>query len=528
MIFTKKSYICEGGLVCPQVRLYWNTVNVKSNDMKTSISFKNTTADIICLLYILLFVYAAVSKLLDFENFRIQLAQSPLLSSFAGVVSWTVPIIELLIVALLLFPSMRFWGLWTAFSLMVMFTAYIFIILNYSPFVPCSCGGILQKMGWEEHFIFNFVFIMLAAAGILILRRGVPKAHFISKPAALASAFSMTIFFSIGIVALLFMVSEDIIHHRNNFVRRFPPGLASPIFEKKLDFNSYYLAGFGNGKIYLGNITAPLTVTILDTLLHKQERYMISLSDTQLNFKSIKVAVRPPYFYVFDGSVPCLFSGRTSNWKAQLWPNKKAFFTNFEPIDSITVAFRGIDTKSKENILGIVSAHQGSNLRLSDKLLQKQIDGVFDTDGMLLYNAQKQELLYPYYYRNQYIVADKDLNLKYRGKTIDTNTIAKIKVAFHSKEKQSQLSGPPLIVNNDAATDGKYLYINAGLMGKFERSSMWKKASIIDVYDIETATYISSFYIYNKGDKKVRQFRINSGRLVAFFGEDIVIYKLRY
>ena len=153
---------------------------------------------------------------------------------------------------------------------------------------------------------------------------------------------------------------------------------------------------------------------------------------------------------------------------------------------------------------------------------------MFDTDGMLLYNAEKQKLLYPYYYRNQYVVADKNLNLEYRGKTIDTNTIAKIKVAFHSKEKQSQLSDPPLIVNKDAATDGKYLYINAALMGKFERSSMWKKASIIDVYDIDTGTYISSFYIYNKGDKKVRQFRINSGRLVAFFGEDIVVYKLRY
>src|SRR3970040_1025074 len=123
---------------------------------------------------------------------------------------------------------------------MVMFTAYIFIILNYSPFVPCSCGGILEKMGWKEHFIFNFVFIILAAAGIMILATVVPKAHLISKPAALASAFSMTILFSIGIVSLLFMLSEDIIHHRNNFVRRFPPGLANPIFEQKLDFNSYY------------------------------------------------------------------------------------------------------------------------------------------------------------------------------------------------------------------------------------------------------------------------------------------------
>ncbi|MFW0737140.1 MauE/DoxX family redox-associated membrane protein [Flavobacterium sp. T12S277] len=496
--------------------------------MKTSISFKNTIVDIICLLYILLFVYAAVSKLLDFENFRVQLGQSPLLSAFAGYIAWMVPILELLIVVLIGLKRCIIMGLFGALCLMIIFTTYIFIILNYSPFVPCSCGGILEKMGWEEHFIFNFVFIMLAVAGILILRRGMPKTYFISKPASLASVFSITIFFSIGIVVLLFVLSEDIIHHRNNFIRRFPPAMASPIFEKKLDFNSYYLAGFGNGKIYLGNITAPLTVTILDTLLHKQERYMISLSDTKLNFKSIKVAVRPPYFYVFDGSVPCLFSGKISNWKAQLWPNKKVFFTNFEPIDSVTVAFRGIDTKSKENVLGIVSAHPGSDLQFSDKLLEKQIDGIFDTDGMLLYNVQMQKLLYTYYYRNQYIVADKDLNLEYRGKTIDTNTIAKIKVAFHSKEKQSQLSGPPLIVNKDAVTDNNYLYINAALMGKFERSSMWKNASIIDIYDIDTGTYISSFYIYNKGNKKVRQFKINSGRLVAFFGQDIVVYKLRY
>lgn len=496
--------------------------------MKLTIRMQKVILELICLLHILLFVYAAVSKLLDFENFQVQLGQSPLLSAFAGLIAWIIPVLELFIVLLIVSKRWRIIGLFGALSLMIMFTAYIFIILNYSPFIPCSCGGILEKMGWKEHFIFNFVFIILAAAGILILATVVPKAHLISKPAALASAFSMTMLFSIGIVSLLFMLSEDIIHHRNNFVRRFPPGLANPIFEKKLDFNSYYLAGFGNGKVYLGNITAPLTITILDTLLYKQERYMISLSDTQLNFKSIKVAVRPPYFYVFDGSVPCLFSGKTSNWKAQLWPNKKAFFTNFEPIDSTTVAFRGIDTKSKENVLGIVSAHHGSKLRLSDKLLQKQIDGVFDTDGVLLYNAEKQKLLYPYYYRNQYVVADKNLNLEYRGKTIDSNTIAKIKVAIHSEEKQSQLSGPPLIVNKDAATDGKYLYINAALMGKFERSSMWKKASIIDVYDIERGTYISSFYIYNKGDKKVRQFRINSGRMVAFFGEDIVIYKLRY
>ena len=51
--------------------------------MKLSAPIKNGIIEIICLLYILLFVYAAVSKLLDFENFQVQLGQSPLLSAFA-------------------------------------------------------------------------------------------------------------------------------------------------------------------------------------------------------------------------------------------------------------------------------------------------------------------------------------------------------------------------------------------------------------------------------------------------------------
>lgn len=52
--------------------------------MRLSATTKNIILETVCLLLVLLFVYAAISKLLDFENFRIQLGQSPLLSAFAG------------------------------------------------------------------------------------------------------------------------------------------------------------------------------------------------------------------------------------------------------------------------------------------------------------------------------------------------------------------------------------------------------------------------------------------------------------
>ncbi|TRW23621.1 hypothetical protein FMM05_13245 [Flavobacterium zepuense] len=129
--------------------------------------FKKVIIELVCLSYILLFVYAATSKLIDYENFTVQLGQSPMLSALA---EWIAPIIlvsEFLLSILLLFPKYRLFALYAAFSLMVMFTTYISIILHYASYVPCSCGGILEKMGWSEHLYFNIFFILLAITGVL-------------------------------------------------------------------------------------------------------------------------------------------------------------------------------------------------------------------------------------------------------------------------------------------------------------------------------------------------------------------------
>jgi uncharacterized membrane protein YphA (DoxX/SURF4 family) len=136
--------------------------------MKISISFKNNFVYLICLLFVSLFIYAAVSKILDYENFRVQLAQSPLLSAFARYVAWGVPAFEILISILLLSEKWRTVGLFSAFGLMVMFTTYIYIILNFSSFVPCSCGGVLEKMTWNQHLVFNLAFIILGGTAALV------------------------------------------------------------------------------------------------------------------------------------------------------------------------------------------------------------------------------------------------------------------------------------------------------------------------------------------------------------------------
>jgi len=126
---------------------------------------------VVSYLFILLFVYAAVSKLLDYENFKVQLGQSPLLSAYAGSTVWTIPFLELIIAVLLSTKQYRTIGLYASLGLMVLFSTYIYLILNYSSYVPCSCGGILEKMNWEEHLYFNLLFTLLSLFALAIQQK---------------------------------------------------------------------------------------------------------------------------------------------------------------------------------------------------------------------------------------------------------------------------------------------------------------------------------------------------------------------
>lgn len=125
-------------------------------------------AGIVSLLLILLFVYTAGSKLADYDNFQFGLSESPYIASYAGMLAWAIPGVELLIVALLLFPSFRLTGLYASFVLMLLFTLYIAAMLLSGMDIPCSCGGVLEEMSWSMHIVFNSVFVVLSAIAIIL------------------------------------------------------------------------------------------------------------------------------------------------------------------------------------------------------------------------------------------------------------------------------------------------------------------------------------------------------------------------
>ncbi len=127
--------------------------------------------EIISSLLILVWTYAAISKLFDFNGFILVLQSSPLLKPFAYVVALTLPLMELIISFLLLVPKYRLKGFASSFYLLLLLTGYIGYMLLFATNLPCNCGGILKKIGWSGHFFFTTILTGLAAAGWLIHKK---------------------------------------------------------------------------------------------------------------------------------------------------------------------------------------------------------------------------------------------------------------------------------------------------------------------------------------------------------------------
>ena len=344
---------------------------------------KNAIVVVVSYLFIILFVYAAVSKFLDYENFQVQLGQSPLLSAYAGFVVWMIPSLELVIAALLTIKQFRVIGLYASLGLMVLFSSYIYLILNYSSYVPCSCGGILEKMNWHEHLYFNLFFTLLSLFALFLLQN--TKRSYVIRSL-------LIVLVGFFVVVVLFVTSDYIIHKHNNFVRKYIPNTVKLATTKDLVFNSYYFAGKSTNKIYLGNRTAPALITAVTDDLVTTQTNLITISDTLYPFRNIQLRVHPPHFYLWDGTVPCLFQGDLTTTKARLISDKAYGFTKAEVIDSTRLVIRTIN-EARENVLATLSLKNGTIQSFAPTLLEKQIDGLFDTDGTLHYSAAQQKLL---------------------------------------------------------------------------------------------------------------------------------------
>jgi len=329
---------------------------------------------------------------------------------------------------------------------------------------------------------------------------------------------------SAGIILSLQAVSEKRLHAANNFTRIFAP---KAVLDKelKLKNKSFYFAGHGPRQLYLGNYTEPLQTYLVDMELHNSRAASIELKEKNLPFRTVRITVRPPYFYVVDNTIPALFTGQINDWSATLKWRGTTPILRHQVVDTCTLNFTRINDNG-QTVLGSLSFCGTVSEGLRNDLLKGQQDGLFDVDGVLLYDGYTDRTAYVYHYRNQYIIADKTLKKHFSGATIDTNSIAKIKVKHLEKQSQKKLADQGLVVNSSSVFYKGVLFIKSALRSKYEPQDVWERATVIDTYDVTNGHYITSFYIYDIDGEKPGSFYIVGNKLYAIAGSSLLKYSL--
>jgi putative oxidoreductase len=140
---------------------------------------KELIADSCLALLLLLFSYTAISKLLDYHRFvfQMKLAPLPFMKMMAPFLGWLLPMMEGLLVLALFFTRYRLKGLYAAVALLLVFEIYITGMLLSGLDLPCTCGGIISKLSWKQHLVFNALFIIISIIPLVILEKQKPGIH---------------------------------------------------------------------------------------------------------------------------------------------------------------------------------------------------------------------------------------------------------------------------------------------------------------------------------------------------------------
>ena len=125
---------------------------------------------IIELVFIGLYTYTALEKLLDFDIWIIKLFKTGFFSlSFSYFLGVGVPIAEFVIVFCLIF-QLKFCYQINFFFILVL-TLYLIFHHYFSLSENCSCGGLLERLDFVSHLLFNIGLLFLSSVLLYYKKR---------------------------------------------------------------------------------------------------------------------------------------------------------------------------------------------------------------------------------------------------------------------------------------------------------------------------------------------------------------------
>lgn len=322
------------------------------------------------------------------------------------------------------------------------------------------------------------------------------------------------------IVVVLYAMYESAKHSSNGFVRLMPSHAIKGLGFKNVKYNSWRIGEITVDKIVLTN-SNPGYLMLLDTALKDTLVQKLVWPDTLKVFKGAMTGIVAPYVYLQDAAVGTITSGKLKEFAVR-YRYPVPMFTACVRLSPTSFIFRSIKG-GKESIL---MKQTGMKLVYDTTTLQKQIDGMFCTDGSLIRVPETDKLVYIYNYRNQFMVLDTNLHLLYRAETLDTISRAQIKVAEMKDQHKLTMSAPPVFVNKQVAANRDYLFIQSARKADNDVNEVWESNTVLDVYALKDGKYKLSLYVPHFKDIKPKDFKVFGNKLLVLYDNYLYRYEI--
>ncbi len=211
-----------------------------------------------------------------------------------------------------------------------------------------------------------------------------PSPPFITYMRSRTVAIILILFFSLGLIFLLFKLTKANEITRNEFTRSYKNIKTSILAEFDLTYTSFYIAGVSRSTIYLGNISSPLYILKYNLTTQDTQHFYINTSLSR-SLKSATVTIDSPNFYIQDIVSKQLVSGDLNDTARIHVIEKNVFFAEALSLSKESNVLRTLKNESKEYAIAKTSAISDHIIK-NENLLEKQVEGLFSTDGMLHYS----------------------------------------------------------------------------------------------------------------------------------------------
>lgn len=326
------------------------------------------------------------------------------------------------------------------------------------------------------------------------------------------------------LVAGLYATAYFQLRHANNFIRLFPPHMLGKQSRIDLSTNAFYIAGRDQDTLYLANrldarwIKKVSLTTLSNVDLALQwpvltppfSDWQVSINQGILSFSNYINGI------VLQSSAPFSKAAPVAKLAQPLYRTI--------PLSHHTMVAKSYNSQLKTR--SIVRLQLDRFLVNQSYLPAQKPDGLYSTEGILLWNEAYEKLLYIHNFINTVTILDSSCAIQATRSTIDlTDSLHGSVITSRQNGNQVQ-QVESAIVNQLATTDQHLVLVYSKTPANNQPLAQFRKNATIDVYQLPAFTYLYSFYLPLAKDQHPVDILLHQQQLFVLMGTELIRYQL--